>query len=187
MRRPSHFTGFTLIELMLTIVVMAVLLAIAVPSFTNIAGKNRLKAAAERFSTEIDFARSQAIAQNRRVHVNFTTGANWCLGIDDDYPLSPLAPDCDCIDSPGQCTIDGREQVVTAADFDNIEIPATTFPDSDFEFDPTRGILVNSDDRGRLTFQNEESQQVALRLNALGRPSICTPTGGKVPEYPECP
>lgn len=183
MRRPSHFTGFTLIELMLTIVVMAVLLAIAVPSFTNIAGKNRLKAAAERFSTEIDFARSQAIAQNRQVQVNFVTGASWCLGLDDD-----LSDPCDCAATPpAQCTIDGREQVVTAADFDNIEITATTFPDTDFEFDPTRGILVDSADTGLLTFQNEDGKQVALRLNALGRPSICTPTGGKVPEYPECP
>lgn len=169
---------------MLTIVVMAVLLAIAVPSFTNIAGKNRLKAAAERFSTEIDFARSQAIAQNRQVEVHFETGAGWCLGIDDDVDETDV---CDCKNSPEFCTIDGREQVVKAADFDNIEIQATTFPRTEFAFDPTRGILVDSADTGRLTFQNEDSKQVALRLNALGRPSICTPTGGKVPEYPDCP
>lgn len=182
MRRPSQNFGFTLIELMLTIVVMAVLLAIAVPSFTNIAGKNRLKSAAERLSTEVDFARSQAIAQNQPVRTHFATGASWCLGVDDD-----LGSACDCASAPGNCTINGRVQIVTASDFENIEIQASTFPDTDFVFDPARGILMDSADSGRLVFQNEEGQQVALRLNSLGRPSICTPTGGNVPEYPACP
>lgn len=187
MRPTSHFAGFTLIELMLTIVILAVLLAIAVPSFTNIAGKNRLKSAAERLSTEIDFARTQAIAQNRTARVHFATGASWCLGVDDQYDMSTSTSVCDCASSPAECTIDGREQVVTASDFDQIEIASTTFPDTDFEFDSTRGILENSADTGRLTFQNEDGKQVALRVNPLGRPSICTPSGGNVPEYPSCP
>lgn len=182
MRRKSHFAGFTLIELMLTIVILTILLAIAVPAFTDIASKNRLKAAAERWSTEIDFARSQAIARNQEVRVNFATGASWCLGLDDD-----LSDACDCAATPGQCTIDGRQQVVTATDFETIEVQSSTLPDNAFVFDQVRGMLDDPADTGQLVFQNAANQQVALTLSPLGRPSLCNPTGGNVPEYPDCP
>ncbi|MGE0082037.1 MAG: GspH/FimT family pseudopilin [Thiohalomonadaceae bacterium] len=68
--------GFTLVELMITLAVAAILLRVAVPAFINMAKSNRLTAQVNMFVTSMNFARNEAI--NRRQ--NFTVEA-----IDDDW------------------------------------------------------------------------------------------------------
>jgi type IV fimbrial biogenesis protein FimT len=53
--------GFTLIELMVTIAVLAVLLGVGVPSFRSMIESNRLAAASNDLVTGLQFARSEAI------------------------------------------------------------------------------------------------------------------------------
>lgn len=59
--------GFTLMELMLTISILAVLTALAVPSFTALSNRNRLTSQANDLLAEIQFARAEAIRANARV------------------------------------------------------------------------------------------------------------------------
>lgn len=66
-RRPARGRGFTLIELMVTIAVMAVLLGIAVPSFNDALLGNKLSSHANSLVASINMARSEAIKRNRRV------------------------------------------------------------------------------------------------------------------------
>ncbi|MFW6341588.1 MAG: pilus assembly FimT family protein, partial [Halothiobacillaceae bacterium] len=51
-------TGFSLIELMITIAVLAIVLAIAVPSFSFLVQSNRATTLANDLTTAITFARS---------------------------------------------------------------------------------------------------------------------------------
>jgi type IV fimbrial biogenesis protein FimT len=60
--RPKR--GFTLVELMITLVVAAILLTLAVPSFLNLIVSNRLVAAAHGVVSAIDAARATAINHN---------------------------------------------------------------------------------------------------------------------------
>jgi type IV fimbrial biogenesis protein FimT len=53
--------GLTLIELMVTIAVAAILAAMAAPSFTSLLGSYRADAAAQELKASLDLARSEAI------------------------------------------------------------------------------------------------------------------------------
>src|SRR3546814_19233482 len=61
--------GFTLIELMVTISVLAILMMLAVPSFTSIINSNRLTAQSNEVVAALQLARMEAIKQNRRAIV----------------------------------------------------------------------------------------------------------------------
>lgn len=60
-------SGFTLIELMVTLAVAAILLTVAVPSFWAIIQDNRLTAQTNDFVTDLHLARTEAITRGRRV------------------------------------------------------------------------------------------------------------------------
>lgn len=79
-------SGFTLIELVVTISVAAILLTLAVPSFRSTIQNNRVTGQANEFLTALTMARSEAIKTARNASVcsssNGTscTGSNWAGG-----------------------------------------------------------------------------------------------------------
>jgi type IV fimbrial biogenesis protein FimT len=59
--------GLTLIELMVTIAVLAIVLAIGVPSLQGVVNGSRLSSAANELTSALHLARSEAIKRNRTV------------------------------------------------------------------------------------------------------------------------
>jgi type IV fimbrial biogenesis protein FimT len=74
--------GFTLLELMVTVAIAAILVTMAVPSFTQTIRSNRLTATNNMFLASLNLARSEAIKRNIVVSVSPTDGANWRNGWD---------------------------------------------------------------------------------------------------------
>lgn len=68
--------GFTLLELMVVVVVMALLLAIAVPSFEATINNNRLAGASNELMASIQTARMEAVRRNARAAVCLSANAN---------------------------------------------------------------------------------------------------------------
>lgn len=62
--RGQRDAAFTLIELMITIAIAMILLAIAIPSFSTMLGNNRLTATANALLVALNFTRSNALTQN---------------------------------------------------------------------------------------------------------------------------
>lgn len=66
---PVFVSGFSLIELLVTVAVLGVVLAIGVPSFRNVIAGNQVSAAANDFLATLNFARTEAIRRGVRVTV----------------------------------------------------------------------------------------------------------------------
>ncbi|WP_308363766.1 MULTISPECIES: GspH/FimT family pseudopilin [unclassified Microbulbifer] len=77
--------GFTLIELMVTIAVLAIVVTIAAPSFTTMIHNNQSVALGEELVTAINFARAEAVKRGDNVSIcassdGTTCGGNWTQG-----------------------------------------------------------------------------------------------------------
>ncbi len=79
--------GFTLIELMVTVSVAAILLAVGVPNFSDMVKNNRMATTANELVGALNLARSEAIKRGVRVTVcksaggaTCTTSGNWEQG-----------------------------------------------------------------------------------------------------------
>jgi len=70
---PAHSRGFSLIELMTVVSIVAILGALAMPSFREILASRRVQATASALSQALKSAQSEAIRRNRTVEVIFTT------------------------------------------------------------------------------------------------------------------
>src|SRR5690242_9276873 len=93
--RPAAASGFTILELMITVAVLAILMGIAVPSFSEMIRQNRLATQTNDLLTATNFARSEAVKRGSRVTLCPANGNNcsgdsqWSAGwlvITDDGP-----------------------------------------------------------------------------------------------------
>ncbi|WP_417788109.1 GspH/FimT family pseudopilin [Stutzerimonas xanthomarina] len=82
-----NYRGFTLIELMVTIAVLAIMIAIAVPSFTSLIHNNRTTSLHHEILGAIQLARSEAVKRRKDVVICRTEnqnacadGTNWAVG-----------------------------------------------------------------------------------------------------------
>ncbi|HYD79733.1 MAG TPA: GspH/FimT family pseudopilin [Paucimonas sp.] len=72
--------GFTLIEVIVTLTIAAVLTVLAAPSFKNLITSQRLKTASFDLVTNLTLARSEAIKQNGNVTITPVSTSNWADG-----------------------------------------------------------------------------------------------------------
>ncbi len=77
-RRMDRAAGFTLVEAMIVVTILAVLAAMAVPSFNSLIESQRAGAAASDLDTALVRARSEAIKQNASVTLESKGG--WASG-----------------------------------------------------------------------------------------------------------
>ncbi|MEH6542642.1 MAG: GspH/FimT family pseudopilin [Porticoccaceae bacterium] len=71
--------GFTLVELMIVIALMAILIAVAAPSFTQLIKNNRLQTMADTFYTSVILTRSEALARNSPVIMCKSSDGSTCV------------------------------------------------------------------------------------------------------------
>lgn len=93
---PGFNSGFTIIELMVTVVVLSVIVALGLPSLREFLVRNQVAAITTEFSSDISRARTEAIGRNSCVTICMssntanaltggtptcaTTGSNWQAG-----------------------------------------------------------------------------------------------------------
>lgn len=89
LRSDSH--GFTLVELMVTVVLMAILFTLAIPSFTGMVRNSQVRTVAESLQTGLRLAQAEAVRRNRQTVFTLTNaepglasaaaanGRNWAI------------------------------------------------------------------------------------------------------------
>lgn len=75
--------GFTLVELVMTLAVMAILLALAMPSFAELLRSNRLAAANNELVIALNVARAEALRRGRPVSICASADQRSCAGSTD--------------------------------------------------------------------------------------------------------
>lgn len=114
--------GFTLVELMVTIAVAAILITVAVPSFQEIIKRNQVVAQNNELIALIHLARNEAIRRNpagdETVLVELsanTTNATWEGAV---FPPSATETAADCPDGAIRCASHSRMQLTSDNGFE---------------------------------------------------------------------
>lgn len=193
--------GFTLIELMITLAVVAVLLALGSPAMGNLFDQQRLKSASEQIYGDLQLARSEAIARNLPVRVNFAASgtASWSYGISDvdncDLTVTDAtdAAACTLVVDDGDLSVHGIEGAVdtsdkvlqrfTSDDHQNVALARSGFTNGNqITFDPSNGTAIGNS--GDLLLTSPAGGQLLVRVGPLGLVRICSPDGS-VNGYPD--
>lgn len=79
MHATTH-RGVTLIELMVVVAILAILMAVGVPSFKSLIAGQKVKAAASDLQINLNLARAEALKRNATVTLKPNSGSDWTLG-----------------------------------------------------------------------------------------------------------
>ena len=169
----TKVNGFTLLEMMVSVAVMAILATTVIPSFHDMKEKHKIRGAVETISGDLQLARSEAIKTNQNVSLSFSGNGttNWCYGIND-------TSGCDC-NVANACLVDGNTvRVSDSSEFSNINL-TTNFTGQTTTFDPDRGTTNSG-----TTVLTVDGKSVDIFVSAIGRISICS---NDFSFYPNCP
>ncbi|SHH79618.1 pilus assembly FimT family protein [Ferrimonas marina] len=180
-RRPAKGSrGLTLVNLLVALAILAILLAIAMPSFTDMAQKLRLRGAAFQLLETVHQGKSEAIKRNLdSISLKFIneTGGGWCYRLT-DVPNSCTA--CALVDGSGnpidqtnKCDING-DGIVRGGDSSAFSSVTAT---ANFGGNTTLSVpgRRNSFTAGNGRFALGDDLAICVVTSNVGRARICTP------------
>ena len=161
--------GFTLIETMVFVALLAILTAVAVPSFKDMMINRRLEGKASEYISHFNWARSLAVSSNEAVNLHIATGESASCYVVFQGPIN----DCSCNANGAVCTSAGNDLLaVVLPHSDGVRVSART-ESARIRINPKQGTISPT-----LTaiFTADNGKVIHNISNILGRTRSCTPT-----------
>lgn len=197
MRHYKH-NGFTLVELMVGVAVLAILAAVALPSFRDMVQRSKVKGAADAAIALVGEARTGSVKAGRDVNVSLTgSGTAWCIGANaapdpttagDPYQALATTDTCDCTSSTA-CTVGVDRLVVNGADHPQVGVSnagAIVF-DGKLGLQRAASATALPSTANLADFTSPDGQYLLrVQVSPGGMPSACVPSGPSIPGYSSC-
>ncbi len=160
--------GFTLIELIVTMAIAAIVLSVGVPTFRGVVLDSGMATNANRFVASINLARSSAIRYQRNATIctssNFNASTPTCSG-STDWTNGWIV----YVDKDRDGAVDADEVLSVQEPMkDNVSFSSGTF--DDFTYD-SRGFVNNGDQLDLCDSRTGETGR-RVRINAAGRINV---------------
>jgi type IV fimbrial biogenesis protein FimT len=188
----KQLRGFSIVEVMVTLSLLAILAALAIPSYTDSINKRRISSGAEQIVSFLNLTQNEAIKRSRPMVVSYskTAGGSWCIGA----RLGATA--CDCMDaeptSSLYCAIESTPWMLGNNDVVADQLIQFSVGDGAFVFDPARGLVREKDvgtaDDFELGLQAGGGKlQMNIKLVKTGKVSACVPgSSGPIGGFKSC-
>ncbi len=184
----SRHAGFTIIELMVSLVLLAVAAALSLPSYRDMIEKRQLTHGAEQIMAFVNSAQLEATQRNDFITISWSRTAdnNWCFGT----AVGEAA--CDCNETvPAEtdyCAINATPSVISNLNVGSRDLLKSISGDANYTYDPIRGIFDDfGDDLNIELSSDSQSYQLTLVMNRTGQATLCSKDNNhKVPGYSVC-
>jgi type IV fimbrial biogenesis protein FimT len=190
-----HTSGFSLVELIVTLFIVSTLMALAAPNFSEWIQNSRIRTTSEALLAGLQLTKSEAVSRNARVRfqltstldsdcVQSTSGRNWVVNLDPASDDDAVEGDCNA--APSDTTAPRILQTRTAAEgSDGVAVDADSAtlvfnglgrvvpaPTGDVVFDVTpadgTGCAADPDDPGPMTC-------LRITVSPAGQIRMCNP------------
>jgi type IV fimbrial biogenesis protein FimT len=163
--------GFTLIELMVTVVVLSILIGVGVPSFTAFVQDSRVSAATNRVASVLNYARSEASTRANVITLERTSASanNWALGWEVYTDADPL----------GNTTRAGADTLLRSASlaYTGVSVASNAAAETWISY-RTDGMLNEAGNAIVIAICDErgEANGRDIQINLAGRVSVVSPS-----------
>ncbi len=197
---PKHrksSTGFTLIEMMVTLAVLFIFFIMAVPSFAGLKQRSAIRGAGDQVLSFWNEARFEAVKRNQLVKVGVRTGSNgaFCLGAATTTDEAD-ATTCDCMSAaPASNACDVMRYPADQSEWNNVTVTGVTAGGTTsllsikpMVIEPKRTALTEATDKGTISLAGPPGQmayKLNLYVDQLGRGLLCESSSStaRLPEY----
>jgi type IV fimbrial biogenesis protein FimT len=192
--------GVSILEMLIAMAILGIIVSVAVPSMSEFGANQRMASAAEQIFGHLQQARSEAVARNAIVYVNFSANGTttWTYGIALTTGCTLTVTDpttagaCYITVNDGDTTYDGIGGATDNDDRVLMRFPSTDYTDvtlaiasfssgTQITFNPVRGTSTE----GTINLTSSTGKLLRVRVSLLGRVELCTP-GGSMNGYETC-
>lgn len=154
-KTPKHAprAGYSLIDTVITVLVLGILAAAATPKFADTLQKNRADSAARRIRADLSLCRQQAVARSTTLNVDFTVSSS-----------SYILPNITDLNSPTT----GYKVDLTQYPYNVVLVSASLGGDASIQFDRYGA----ADSAGTITVQSGGRQQTVTIDADTGRARV---------------